>query len=269
MKEAHQILSETLSERTSANPRYSLRAFARDLKISPQQLSNVMNARRGMSVELAERIANKLELDLRQRTAFVESLKAKFSRSVSQRAIARAKLRDLAAQSEIRNLDVELFQSISSWYHFTLIELIKLSTGKKDPLRWFARKLDISENEIALSLERLERVGLISHIAGRYQVNQESHLTDREISTESVRKYHRQILEKALQALAFQGNEERYGSSSTLPIRVKNVAHARKLIQDFRLAFTQEVSDSQAGEEVYGLSIHFFRLTQSVLLGSV
>ena len=62
MQEAREILSDALNERISINPGYSLRAFARDLGISPQLLSNVINGKRGMSADLATRIAGKINL---------------------------------------------------------------------------------------------------------------------------------------------------------------------------------------------------------------
>jgi uncharacterized protein (TIGR02147 family) len=262
MKDARGLLNEILSERIASNARYSLRAFARDLEVSPQQLSNVMTGRRGLSAELAEKITAKLNLDAYEKSLFIESMKANFSRSKVQRSIARGKLQSLQAQSEIKNLEMDLFKAVSNWYHFALIELIKLASKKKNKVKWFAAKLGISENEALLALSRLERLELITKTENGWTHNQDVVIADRGIPTESVRNYHRQILEKATQALAFQTQEERYGSSSTIPIKVKSLPRAKKLIQDFRLAFDQEISDTENGEEVYGLSLQFFRLTQ-------
>lgn len=89
-------------------------------------------------------------------------------------------------------------------------------------------------------------------------------MADKEISTESVRNFHKQVLERAIQALAFQNSNERYGSSSTIPMRVKDLDVAKKMIQKFRLEFDEALSDDQNGEEVYGLSLQFFKLTNSI-----
>jgi plasmid maintenance system antidote protein VapI len=90
MRTAPEILTEALRERKLANSSYSLRAFARDLKISPQQLSNVLSGRRGLSVPVAERIAAKLGLSVHEAEIFVESFRAKFSISPAQRVVAKA-----------------------------------------------------------------------------------------------------------------------------------------------------------------------------------
>lgn len=53
-KDYRNLLKEKLSKRLSLNPKYSLRAFARDLSISSGQLSLVLNGKKGISPERAE-----------------------------------------------------------------------------------------------------------------------------------------------------------------------------------------------------------------------
>ncbi len=264
MKNAQHILSEILSERQAVNPAYSLRAFARDLGVSPQQLSNVMNGRRGLGPALAQEVVNQLDLDQNQKEWFLESLKAQFSRSKVQRVVSKSKLTSLKSTAATKNLELDLFKTISNWYHFTLIELIKLSKNKSRKIQWFSEKLGIPENEVNLALGRLQRLELISKTEMGWKVNQDVVIADKGMSTESIKNFHRQILEKAIQALAFQNSEERYGSSSSIPIKVKNVALAKKMLQKFRLEFDKAVTDPENGEEVYGLSLQFFRLTNPI-----
>ena len=261
MKEASNILSEVLSERQASNSSYSLRAFARDIGLSPQQLSNVMNGHRGLSIPVAERIAKELNLDSHQKEFFIQSLKAKFSISKNQRIVAQAKLSELQTSGGSKSLQLDLFKTISNWYHFALVELIKISKGRKNTIEWFSAKLGIPENEVNLALGRLERLELISKTSQGWKVNQDTVVSDQGIPTEAVKNFHRQLLEKSIQALAFQNGDERYGSSSTMPVKVKNVNRAKKLIQKFRVDFAKEISDHEGGEEIYGLSLQFYRLT--------
>ena len=261
MQEAREILSDALNERISINPGYSLRAFARDLGISPQLLSNVINGKRGMSADLATRIAGKINLSEYEKSVFLESLKATFSRSQAQRIVSKSKLQELEKTGTAKSLEIDLFKIISNWYHFALLELIKIS-GKNNKLSWYAKKLGISHNETASALERLERLELIARAKNGWNVNQDVVIADQGTSSDSVRNFHRQILEKANQALSLQTAEERYGSSSTIPVRIQSLEKAKKLIRDFRLKFDREISDPENGEEIYGLSFQFFRLTE-------
>ncbi len=55
------ILTKAFDEKRSRNPRYSLRAFSRDLGISASQLSSILSGHKKLSAEHACRIAMKLE----------------------------------------------------------------------------------------------------------------------------------------------------------------------------------------------------------------
>ena len=257
---AQTILKESLSGRIAHNSSYSLRAFARDLDVSPQQLSNVMNGRKGISERMADQLSKKLGLAGREKDLFLESVRAQFSRSQSIRVTAKAKLEHLiSVGGSTAHLELDLFKTISNWYHFALIELLKINGSRKPA--WYAKRLGIPENEVKITLGRLERLELVTHEGVSYKVNQDTVIADQGIPNEAIRNFHRQVMEKGMQALAFQNGDERYGSSSVMPTKVKNVKRAKELIQEFRMKFADEISEKTDADEIYGLSVQFFRLT--------
>ena len=263
MKDPREVLRENLSERTAMNPSYSLRAFARDLQVSPQQLSNVINGKKGLSEAMTMSIGSRLGLSPHELKLFVESSRAKFSRNKTVRMIAQAKLEQITNQADSTTyLEIDLFKIISNWYHFALVELIKISKKPKNPIALYSKRLGISENEVSLALGRLLRLELISKEAGYYKVNQDTMIAEGSIPSEAVKNFHRQVMSKAIAALETQKSDVRYGSSSVIPIQVKNVKRAKELIQELRSTMVKEISDSEHGEEVYALSVQFFRLTE-------
>ena len=261
MKAADDILRSVLDQRQSINAGYSQRAFARDLGLSPQQLSNFLNGKRGLSLELAKKVAAKAKLDEHQTYFFIESLRANFALSKADRIMARARLVELSSRGETKNLEIDLFKTISNWYHLALVELIRISTNNSTTPKFLSKKMGISENEVALALGRLERLELISRTTKGWKVNQDVVTFDQAIPSEAIKNFHRQILEKAINALVFQGSDERYGSSSTIPIKLKNLARAKKMIQEFREKLSLEIADREKGDSIYGLSVQFFNLT--------
>ena len=60
LEELRVLLEQELARRQSRNLRYSLRAFARDLQLSPAFLCQVLSAKRGLSAKSADRISNTL-----------------------------------------------------------------------------------------------------------------------------------------------------------------------------------------------------------------
>jgi uncharacterized protein (TIGR02147 family) len=264
MKEPNQILQEHLSERIAANSGYSLRAFARDLEISPQQLSNVMNGRKGLSEKMAAQIAERLGYNTSQKNMFCELARAKFSRSKAQREISKVKLAHLQQETAtVTHLEMDLFKIISNWHHLALVELIKIKTSKKKNVGYLSSCLSLPENEVALALGRLERLGLISKEGASWKVNQDTVIADRGIVPEAIRNFHRQVIAKSLHAMEAKNEQERYGSSSFFPTRVRDLKKAKAMIQDFRMKFASELADKDEGAEVFGLSIQFFQVTEN------
>jgi uncharacterized protein (TIGR02147 family) len=262
MNLAVQTLKNHWSERQLSNPAYSLRAFARDLGLNPSQLSLVLNGKRGLSPPVAAQVAQKLELSGSEQDSFIAAFRAEFAASPTQRTLAQAQLEHSQTFLVERSLEVDLFKIVSSWHHFGLLELIKISGNRsgKGLVQWLSGKLGIPENETLLA--RLERLELIRKVEAKYVVNQESIFADHPTPTEAMRKFHRQILEKATAALIYQSGNERYGISDVMPTRVKNVTRAKKLIQKFRQDFAKEISEPEGGDEIYGLSLQFFKLSQ-------
>ncbi len=269
MKDPRITLQEHLSERIATNPNYSLRAFARDLGLSPQLLSNFINGKKGMSERMAAQVADRLGLSHAEREFFFESTRSKFSRNKATRVIAKAKLAHLASQAPLPaksstelNLELDLFKIISNWYHLALVELLKISP-KNCKTDFLAKRLGIPEIEVRLALSRLERLELITKTPKGYQANQDSIIADRGIATEAIRNYHRQILAKANHAVDTHPDSDRYGSSSLLPMKATSLAHAKKLIQKFRQELSTAVVDTENGDEVFALSIQLFQISES------
>ena len=90
-----EILRDELSKRMSNNPQYSLRAFARDLTVSPQQLCNVMNGRKGMSGGMALAIADRLQFTQGEKDYFCNLVQSQFARSQLAKDTALKRLNEL------------------------------------------------------------------------------------------------------------------------------------------------------------------------------
>lgn len=221
-----------------------------------------MNGRKGMSGKTAEKICTKLGIVGREKEVFNESVRAQFSRNKSVRFTAVLKLEHLKRSGSTEHLQMDVFKTISSWYHFALIELLKRKGSQNRSL--FAKRLGIAENEVEAAIARLKRLNLITQVGAGWRVNQDTVIADYASPAEAIRNFHRQVMEKGLKALDQQSVDERYGSSSVLPIKVKSLKKAKELIQEFRIKLTNEISDHQEAEEIYGLSIQFFRLTEII-----
>lgn len=239
-----------------------MRSFAKDLNISPQHLSAFFSHRRGLSEAKAEEIASRLELDQKTKDLFVSAIRARYTRSPILKKEARANHETIKSEhwsnSEISH---DAFQVISDWHHYGLLELIKITPRNLQKFSYFSKRLKISENEVQMALHRLIRLNLVSAQKDKlgWTATHDTVTTSSATPSDAIRKFHVQILKKALDAVQYQSVDERALKSSLMGIRKSKIPLAKKLIQDFKDEFTKKVV-GKGGTDVYALSIQFFNL---------
>lgn len=259
------ILKAKLEERCQANPRYSLRAFARDLELSPSRLCLILKNKQGLSEEFAKRIAKSLNFTATESAHFINLVLASDARKKDTRIKA---LKDLTKKinqnPEQRLLQVEAFKIISDWYHFAILELTKVK-GFKGDSGWIAKRLNISSHQVEGAVERLLNLKLLQYKKGKLVATDTRITTDHTDHAEANRRFHQQILEKALNATTFQPIEERDYTGVTVAIRVADLPEYRRRITEFRRElnrFAETSIENKSADEVYNLSIQFFRISE-------
>ncbi|MFZ4713783.1 MAG: TIGR02147 family protein [Bacteriovoracaceae bacterium] len=254
------ILKAKFSERCERNVQYSLRAFARDLKISPQRLSHVMNGKIGLSTKSAGDIAIQLGLSGKEKSLFCSLVQKKHARSKIQKAEAEKKLKDL--KTSYQNINLDHFKIVSDWYHFAIMELTLVKGFSSNP-RLIAKSLGISEIEVKAAIERLLRLEMLAKDdAGNLKFAGQFFAEPGGIPSDAVKKFHRQLLSKASDALTLQSLEHRDFSSMVLAINEKDIPEAKKDLRDFRERFDEKYCASKNKTKVYCLGMQFFSLQE-------
>lgn len=253
------ILKEELARRSLRNPAYSLRSFARDLNIAPSTLSEVIKGRHGFSPENANRIVMKLNLNDGERDIFRTLVSAEHGRKYSEREQAKSKLK--AQKSGQAQLDPDRFDVISDWHHYAILEALALADVAHTP-EWFAARLDIGLPAVESALERLERLDLIEMKNRKYVAKNTFTASPSGTPSAAVRKFHKQILEKAIDALETQPIEERTITNMIMAVDPAQMEEAREEIKEFRRKFEAKFCKPSEAEEVYNFSVQFFRLTK-------
>ncbi len=99
------ILQTEFMNRKSVNPHYSLRSFAKDLRLKPNHLSYVLHRKRGLSKYNARMVAAMLGYKEKEREIFRNLVRAQSARALWDRMMARMWLKrnniELAAQHEL------------------------------------------------------------------------------------------------------------------------------------------------------------------------
>jgi uncharacterized protein (TIGR02147 family) len=255
------LLREELATRCQVNARYSLRAFARDLAIAPSRLSEILNGKQGLSRPAAAKMAIKLGYSESETELFCDLVASQHSRSKSDREVAQIRLKKHQNDAQTLRIKADTFQLISEWYHLAILELTNLSSFNSAP-EWIARALGISEPEVVQALARLERLGFIEQKNGTILPVENRTSTPGGIDSESIKKFHRQILQKAINAIVMQPLDQRELSAFIISISLKQLPAAKEKIRGFWREFCTEMDKSREKDSVYCLSMQFFNLME-------
>lgn len=253
------LLKDELLVRCERNPRYSQRAFARDLEMPPHKLSEVLRGKQGLSRPTAERIGKNLGMNTKERRRFCDLVDQLHGRSLAKRQAATARLAKEGRAPAA--LDLDRFHLISEWYHLAILELAKVAGFQGSP-RWIAGCLQISEAQAKLALERLERLQLIRRQDDELFVLQTDNAVSTPIPSAAVKNFHRTLIERGLSALQTQAMEAREFNSTMLAMPRSQVDVAKARIRTFWSDFTQELTAGGApADDLYALTIQFFHLS--------
>jgi uncharacterized protein (TIGR02147 family) len=255
-----EFLAEELARRTQANPRYSQRAFARQLGLSAGELSEVMRGKRALSVRSALRIANSLGFKPIETQRLLHLCQFDKTQVISGTEQILAPLSEDERNS--RGLSMDLFRVVSDWFCFAILNLAD-TDGFRFDSAWIARRLGISVAEVRVGLERLERIGLIERDSkNRLIVAKDYVLSPSGIPSEAIRNYHRQILERAIQALETQSVNEREVTGVGLAIDPRDMPEIQKQVSDFHDKIVADFARTGSrAKEVYQLESILFRLS--------
>ncbi len=256
------LLLEEFARRSQANSRYSLRAYARDLRLSPSRLSEIFAGKNGLSTQNAASVAKLIHLNDEEVSWFCDLVAAKHARSEAARSQAARRVR-LRLDGPVETLlKRDAFRYIADWYFLALVELIGTADFRSDP-EWIAKRLGISTLVARDAVLTLKRLGIVAEKENILRVVGEFRTTTESVPSKAIRKFHSQMILKAEKALQNQPVEERDISCIVMPISTDDLPVARKMIQDFRRELNRVLGASEKPKtEVYSFSVQLFKLTE-------
>ncbi len=247
----YEILSREFKKRTDRNKMYSLRAFAKNLGIPRSTLSGVLGLKRKLSPANAKKVNIALNIDPVKGEEYIRNLKnINLSKNIGK------------SYNFIQPNENEEKSLIDNWYYIAALNLAKLPENKSDPI-WISKRLAISLDDAKDALMSLIEWGYISVVDGKMvRLIKDIH-TSTDIPSESKKNYHKQNIEKALEAIDKVDLLKREISSMTFPIHTDQLEEAKEMIFKFKAYMASELK-AKDPDEVYQLNIQFFPLTNQI-----
>jgi len=254
------IIKSEFERRHNRNGSYSLRAYARDLHLSPSKLSEILGNKRGLSFESAVEVAKRLQLGSRESEQFVLLVQASHARSALAREQAKTKLKQLQSSFSFSQMNLDAFETIANWVHFAIMELTEVKDFQPS-LSWITKRLSIDKESAKSAIKRLQRLHLIEkNQKGKWVQTQKDLATPDTMASRAVKNHHYQILKKADAALEEIPMEFREFSSTMMSIDVNQLPEAKEALKEFRRRFCKDYQETENKNSLYCLSMQFFPL---------
>lgn len=229
-------LSREFHLRRSKNPKYSLRAFARDIKISPATVCQVFEGKRSVSRKLATKVADEISVSPSEKKKILSS----------------------PASGEKQVLDDLKFSMVSEWYYFAVLSLAETpSYIPKD--KHISQRLGISLRQARKALANLKKLGFLS--SKGFLANPVVISTQEDIASRAIRLNHRQGLDLAEEALSQVPVESREFTSETIAMDPEDLDKFKREIRKFR-SKCQNFANKSKKTEVFRLQIQMFPVSK-------
>jgi uncharacterized protein (TIGR02147 family) len=249
------MLREELQRRKKLNPRYSMRAMARQLKLSPAMMSQILTGRRKLGLPMALKIAAGMQWPNDKKARFIASAKG-------PQIISQPDLQLAGAVDSFLNIDAEDFAKITQWYFYAILELTELR-GFRSEARWIASRLSLTAKTARDAIARLIEVGLLVEDNGVLRKKSRNYSYGI-VHTEQQRKKldlsHARKIRLGIKALD-QPLATREISGNTIAINSSKLPEAKKMIRKFARELMALLEDGER-DKVYQLNLQLFRLDQ-------
>jgi len=241
--------------RKTRRPSYSMRAFARDLSVSPSSLNDFLQGRVGMSRNRIEAIASHLKWSAVRQEHFLNLVQSKFEKDLGARQEALMKVK-IRLKDGTYGLSLESFKIISDWYHLVIRQLCEV----KDHLKTsdIARELSLPPLTTGKAVKRLLKLGLLKETEKGLKPSEVgSHFGD-EAPSEAIIEFHTQILELAQKAMKEIHFDERESHSLIFSVRQEDVPKMHAELKKSILQIANKYAHSEQRNVIQALSLQVF-----------
>jgi uncharacterized protein (TIGR02147 family) len=262
-------LGELYKRAKESTSPYSYEAFAEDLGFGPiNTFRLVITRQRLLSDKSAATVAKSLGLLKENRRYFLAMVRHINARSPKMKAAYFHKMLEAKQQSIVSHRDKEQMSFLSEWYHWVVLELLRLDGGVGDPQRLSEQLYPaIGADKIKRSLALLEALGLVKVDAAtrRASVALDSPMlvpSDAAVGHLAMTRHHQSMLDQAKHALDTVPSEERDFNTVTIALSEANFAELMQRARDFCAAALELESRPQTRERVAQVNLNVFAMSR-------
>lgn len=253
------ILLNEFEKRQRARMNYSVRAFARDIGLTPSTLSDLLNKKHGLSLKRANDVARRLKFSDHLRAYFLDLVESQCARTEAKRKHARERLKHHAKPIEYKQLTGDALEVFGHWSYVAILAMIDNHNGAITPAQ-MANSLNLKLEAVSAALDRLTRLQVIHKSDGRFMRLSENFFVNSTVPSQAIRRFHKEVMDVAKRAIEEQEISRRKFLTSVLSFDACRVDEARLHIENVHAEFIQKFGTDDHVNSVYAFAIQFFQM---------
>lgn len=261
-RNAIDFLTAVFQARREKNPRYSLRAWCKQLGLTEAaSLSLVLNRKRPMSKKLASSLKSAL-CNTVDEGHYFDIIAAAANAEDEQTELFYARIAaDFRGAKQPALARLEQFEVLKEWYHFVIMEMTRLEQFSED-IDWLYEGFagQVSKHDLRSAMVRLVQLGYLRRQPGGKLERSDPYLeSTTDVPNVALRNLHKEFIRQAVAAIDAQEQTRRDISGFHTTTSYKKIAEAKRKIASFRLELMAFL-DEPGGETVYQVNVQMFDL---------
>lgn len=260
-------LSDYYQNKKEISHYFSYRYFSQKIGInSPSFLKNVIEGKRNLTSQMAERFSKALGLNAKEKIYFHNLVLFNQAKTSSEKQQYYAALRSIAGEIKESVLNSYHFDFFSKWYIPVIRELICIYDFKDDYCTIGASlKPPVEPADVKDSIELLIRLKMVEKKEnGCYKQIFSAVKVDDSISSLAVRSFTRTMIDYSKAALDVFDKENRHISGITMGISRDTYELLTTEIEAFKNRIKSIVNHSSSADRVYQINISLFPLSKQI-----
>ena len=258
------FLRDYYRKKKQASYAFSFRAFSARAKLSsPNHIKRVIDGDRNLTAETARNVAAACGLAQAGQQYFCDLVAYDQASDEQSKAAALKRLSSARQYQRAHRIDMAHEAYHDHWYIPAIRELIASESFRNSP-EWIAEQLlpPISASEAKYAIDVLLDLGLVESYRGGV-LRQVDHVVATEAETRSRRiaNYHRQMLQRASDAISAIAPDARDISSVTLLLDNRAANRLKRRIQRFRRELIEMSLSEDNGDRVVQVNVQLFPLS--------
>lgn len=254
------IILELFKRKKEQNQSYSLRALARDMKLSPSYMSRVLRGEKTLTPQRLKKLFRILDVDI-ETQAKLKSLFVINKMGSDYKNLVQIKNED--SHLRFKKLPQSKLSILTKWYYVPVLELMTtsgfdLSAGE------ISRRLGISKYMVQESVEALLKLNILEKSENKITRSNSHIRLDSSVSKPEIRQYHSAMINKANEELRKVDDESfslRLITGITIGANVEKLEMAKSILNDAIHKASKILKDPMA-TEVYQINLQLFPLSK-------